>query len=240
MRRNKLYLLLALVLALVAGSSAYYFLNLTQQQYLPENMIETVRAVQDIEPGVVITGEMIKSTPVPRHISNKHAVRKSEMVIGQTATQKIYAGEEVISDRLLSSGDKSRLAYKIPAGRRAISLAVDEVSGVSGQIKTGDWVDITCFIETGDATTSKMASLLLLQNIEVLQAPELSLKGADEAGKMARTVVLSVSPYQAQAITLADNQGKIRLLLRQTGEKSTPALPPLLVPSLLAPGFGGY
>jgi len=238
MRRNKLYLLLALVLALVAGGSAYYFLDLAQQQYLPENMVVTVQAVQDIEPGKVITREMLKVNQVPGHISNQQAVRKPEAAVGKTAIQKIYAGEEIIKDRLLSSGDNSRLAYKIPAGFRAISLAVDEVSGVSGQIMTGDYVDITCFMETGDANASQMASLLLLQNIEVLQAQELA-KGADEAGNMARTLVLAVTPYQAQAITLADNKGKIRLLLRQTGEKGKQALPPLLLPSLMAPGFGG-
>lgn len=239
MRRNKLYLLAALLLALIAGGSAYYYLNQAQAQYLPDNMVDTIRAVQDIEPGAQITSAMVEKTKLPGNISNPKALRQTESVVGQVATQKIYTGEEVISDRLLGSGQKARLAYRIPSGRRAISLAVDEVSGVSGEIKAGDWVDITCFIETGDTSSSRMGSLLLLQNIEVLQAPEFSLKGANESGKIARTVVLAVTPYQAQAITLADNQGKIRLLLRQTGEKGTQALPPLLVPSLLAPGFGG-
>ncbi|MGE5379744.1 MAG: Flp pilus assembly protein CpaB [Methylocystaceae bacterium] len=239
MVRNKLYLILALLLALAAGGSAYYFLDQTQQTYLPDNMVVTVRAVKDIEPGIQITDDMIEKAKLPANMSNKKALRKPELIVGQTAAQKIYAGEEILGDRLLASGTKSRLAYRIPDGYRAISIAVDEVSGVSGLIRTGDHVDLTCFIETGDASKSSKGALLLLQNIEVLQASELSIKETSDAGKMARTVVLAVTPYQAQAVTLADNQGKIRLLLRQTGETGNQYLPPLLVPSLMTPGFGG-
>jgi len=140
---------------------------------------------------------------------------------------------------LVSANDKSqRLAYSIPASKRAVSIPVDSISGVSGYIKAGDRVDIvaTLDIPVSDSAAGGNASVftvVALQDIEVLavgENPELVAKKSAEAAK---SITLAVSVQEAQPLILGSERGNLRLLLRPPVDKSKTGLAPFQLKDFL-------
>jgi Flp pilus assembly protein CpaB len=69
------------------------------------------------------------------------------LVIGQVARRKITAGAQLDASDFIDPGIVSRL--DVPAGKLAMAIQVDQVSGVRTLIKTGDYVDMVVGL-TGD------------------------------------------------------------------------------------------
>jgi pilus assembly protein CpaB len=111
------------------------------------------------------------------------------------------------------------LAPVIPVGMRAVSVRVNEVVGVAGFVLPGMHVDV---LVTGrppgsDATTMTTTAL---QDITVLSAGQ--AMQADPRGQAinAPVVTLLVTPGQAESLTLAGNEAKIQLVLRNASDTS--------------------
>jgi pilus assembly protein CpaB len=95
---------------------------------------------------------------------------------------------------------------------RAISLQIDQVTGVSGFVLPGDRVDVLVTIDNA-AGNNIAVTKTALQNAEVLAA------GTTTEEKNKRTittqaVTLLVDPAGAEAVALGQAQGKIHLVLR--------------------------
>jgi len=106
----------------------------------------------------------------------------------------------------------------IPSGKRAMSVPVDEVSGVSGLIKPGDRVDVISVISIDlNSNLSKPHSLVVLQDIEVLAIGKaLSIITGENAQNPvdAKAVTLAVSLEDSVQLQMANQRGTISLLLR--------------------------
>ena len=106
-----------------------------------------VVARRDIAPGVVLTSTMIELREVPRGSTLEGAFIAVDEVTDRVARYPLLAGEQVREARLVSIGDEDiaqgqGLAFSIPPGMRAISIAISEVSGAGGLIVPGDRVDV--------------------------------------------------------------------------------------------------
>ena len=107
-----------------------------------------------------------------------------------------------MSQRFANSPGASPLAAIIPEGKRAITVAVNDVVGVSGFILPGSRVDIIAS-EGGQPKT-------ILQNIKVLAVGQ-SVSQEKNDPVQVSVVTLEVDPIQAEIISNA--QG-LRLTLR--------------------------
>jgi len=115
------------------------------------------------------------------------------------------------------------LAPMIPAGLRAVSVKVNEVVGVAGFVLPGMRVDV---LVTGRPPGKEgMITQTVLQNILVLSAGQ-TLE-ADARGKAinAPVVTLLVTPEQAEILTLAGNEGRIQLVLRNSSDQAIQKTP---------------
>jgi pilus assembly protein CpaB len=100
-----------------------------------------------------------------------------------------------------------------------VTLSVNDVSGVGGFIKAGDYVDVIVTFDQNEVGDN--VSHVVLQNILVLassrenngNAVENSGKEKKDAAK-GNTVTLAVSPEEAAYIALMDEKGKVRMALR--------------------------
>ena len=101
-----------------------------------------------------------------------------------------------------------------------MTVGVNEVTGVAGFIKAGDYVDVV--VNFDSAMVGDYASQVVMQNILVLAAnheTEISTgdvtvkESVKDANKMG-TVTMAVTADEAAKLTLADERGKIRLALR--------------------------
>jgi pilus assembly protein CpaB len=97
-------------------------------------------------------------------------------------------------------------------------VRVDDVRGVAGFIRPGDFVDIVLIAEEGAARRENYSEVLL-QHVKVLAVDQLASE-SQEKPSIAKAVTLEVTPVQAQKILLASNIGKLSLILRRSAETS--------------------
>lgn len=115
------------------------------------------------------------------------------------------------------------LAAALNPGMRAISVAIDEVSGNAGLIQPGDYVDVllTQQLGTRDVPISPeraIESETIAQRVRVLAVGSTLQRGkaagTGEPASHARTITLEVSPHTAQVVAVATHLGALSLSLR--------------------------
>jgi pilus assembly protein CpaB len=128
---------------------------------------------------------------------------------------KIYQGESILESRLAAPGSGGGLAATISQGMRACAVKVDDVVGVAGFATPGMRVDVLISGNPPGVVTNEGTKVkTLLQNIEVLSAGTDIQKDAEGKPKQVQVVNLLVTPEQAEAMSLASNQTRIQLVLR--------------------------
>jgi pilus assembly protein CpaB len=141
---------------------------------------------------------------------------KKEALIGRGVVAAIYAGEPVMESRLAAAGAGGGLAATIPQGMRAVAVKVNEIVGVAGFAVPGMRVDvlITGTPQGRNTSTAETQVKTILQNIEVLSAGQNYQKDAEGKPATVQVVNLLVTPEQAEVLSLAANETKIQLILR--------------------------
>jgi pilus assembly protein CpaB len=101
---------------------------------------------------------------------------------------------------------------------RAVAVRVNDVAGVAGFVLPGMRVDVLVTghppNDPGSVTTT------CLQNIQVLSAGQTIQADARGQAIQAPTVTLLVSPDQAETLTLANAEGHIQLVLRNSSDQT--------------------
>jgi len=181
----------------------------------PETQISSiVVAARTLELGTVITAVDLKTGnwvgPLPKNISVK-----PESLVGRGIVSAIYEGEPVMENRLAAPGSGGGMAATIPHGMRACAVRVDEVVGVAGFVLPGMRVDVLISGNPpGAAADAGSQVKTLLQNIQVLSAGANIQKDNEGKPVQVQVVNLLVTPDQAELLSLAGNQTKIQLILR--------------------------
>ncbi len=225
-RRFLTVLGVSLVFALVV-SSIFYQLSARAGTGGPAQNVDSqdvVVAAKPLPVGVTIKPDDIKVVKIPSSAFPKGAFSKPEEVIDRPVISNVLLEEPVLEGRLAARGSGLGLAPVIPVGMRAVSVRVNEVVGVAGFVLPGMHVDV---LVTGrppgsDSTTMTTTAL---QNITVLSAGQ--AMQADPRGQAinAPVVTLLVTPGQAEALTLAGNEAKIQLVLRNASDTSNSQTP---------------
>jgi pilus assembly protein CpaB len=137
----------------------------------------------------------------------------------------IVRNEPILPAKLASKEAGSGLPPIIPAGKRALSVRVNEVIGVAGYVLPGTRVDV---VATANPTnrSEDVTSKVVLSNVEVLTAGTRLEQDTTDGKPMQVTVVtLLVTPDQSERLTLASTEGKIQLALRNPLDRETPDTP---------------
>jgi len=137
----------------------------------------------------------------------------------------IDTGAPVTAEDILRPRDRGFLASVLQPGTRAISIAVDAVSGVSGLVWPGDHVDVVLTHEIEKANLAHRAlSEVIISDARIIGIDQEIVQGAPAsstaAGKVARTVTLQVAPDQVEKITVAEHLGKLALAVRSAAEQA--------------------
>ncbi|MGC9970543.1 MAG: Flp pilus assembly protein CpaB [Bryobacteraceae bacterium] len=144
-----------------------------------------------------------------------NTIKEEKDALNRGVISKIFQGEPVLESRLAAVGAGVGLTAKIPDGKRAVALRVNEVIGVAGFVVPGMLVDIIILgSPPGAPATLGTQSKTLLQKVEVLSAGQDIRK--DPEGKPISVPVITVlaTPEEAEKLSLASNQTTIQLVLR--------------------------
>jgi pilus assembly protein CpaB len=192
-----------------------------QKQGLRVKAAQVVVAARDISEGAVINYDTLAFKSVPLKFIQPGALNSKEAAVGKTAIAAIMAGQQVLSTNLSTPGRGLTLAGKTPTGKRAFTVSTDAVSAAGGMIRPGDHVDVLAiFTKPAIIVTLFQDILILAVGQEMIHTEEGRLRRVQETAAPTRreTVTLALTPQEVQIITVAIEQGKIRLTLRPRRE----------------------
>jgi pilus assembly protein CpaB len=182
---------------------------------------ELVVATRELPMGAKITAEDVRLVDFPEKAAPTGGFESIDDVLDRSVVQPILVNEPIVSGRVTEPGAGVGLAPKIPEGMRAVAVAVNQVSGVSGFILPGSKVDVlltgTPLNQEGRATTT------VLENLEVLSTAHKVEPDANGRPDNVPVVNLLVTPEQAEMLTLAAAEGRIQLILRNPNDKDETA-----------------
>lgn len=146
----KKIVLFALIAAICAGALLYFYLDkLEQQKEVKVEYENVVVATVNIPAYTPITSDMVTIRQVPLGTAHPLAARTLEEVVGYVTESETLEGEQLLPPKLKQLGQtESGLSYIIPEGMRAVTIPVDEVTGVAGFLQRGDYVDVITNIST--------------------------------------------------------------------------------------------
>jgi pilus assembly protein CpaB len=226
-RRFLTVLGISLVFALVV-SSIFYQINARagsgpSSSSAQSESKDLVVATRPLSVGVTVKPGDVKIVKISTDSFPKGAFSKDTDVLDRPVSSNILADEPILEGRLAPRGAGVGLAPIIPPGMRAVTVRVNDVSGVAGFVLPNMRVDV---LVTGRPPSGEGSiTQTCLQNMIVLSAGQ-NLQ-ADNRGQAisAPTVTLLADPKQAEILTLANQEGHIQLILRNGSDQEITQTP---------------
>ena len=220
-RRFLTVLGVSLVFALVVSSVFY---QMTARSSGPSKKVEStdqkdvVVTARPLGVGVMVKPADIKVVKIAASAFPKGGFSKVEDVLDRPVISNMLLEEAVLEGRLAAKGSGLGLAPTIPVGMRAVTVRVNDVASVAGFVLPGMRVDV---LVTGRPPTSEgdMTSTVL-QNMLVLSAGTTIQADARGQAIQAPTVTLLATPGQSETLTLAGNEGRLQLVLRNSSDQT--------------------
>jgi len=149
------------------------------------------------------------------------------------------ANEPVLATKVSGNGGKSSLSSVIEADKRAMTIHVNDATGVAGFVQPGDHVDVLLTHTDGPPGAAANAPMsakieVLLQDV-LVRAIDQDINVRKDAATSIKAVTVEVSPRDAQKLTLAESIGTLSLTLRNMRSKQQVAPSSLSVKDLMPP-----
>ncbi len=229
---------------LVAAGCSYLVYRLVVTRIAAAQPSKTARVVaanSDIHLGSVLRPSDLTTVEIAGSLP-KGAIANPSDAIGRGVISDLHEGEPILESRLAAKGSGGGLAATIPPGMRAAAVKVDEVVGIAGFATPGMHVDVLISgTPPGEERSNQGPKVAtLLQSIEVLSAGTDIQRDAEGKPQQVQVVNLLVTPEQAELLSLASNQTKIQLVLRnpldvKTSQSKTVAMSNLFTDKAPAP-----
>ncbi len=218
-RRFMTVLGVSLVFALMV-SAVFYQMTArsgTAKRAEPTDQKDLVVTTRPLGVGVMIKTADVKVVKIAGSAFPKGGFSKIEDVLDRPVISNMLLEEAILEGRLAAKGSGLGLAPTIPVGMRAVTVRVNDIAGVAGFVLPGMRVDV---LVTGHPPTSEgdMTSTVL-QNMLVLSAGTTIQPDARGQAIQAPSVTMLATPEQAELLTLAGNDGKIQLVLRNSSDE---------------------
>ncbi|MGI4858581.1 MAG: Flp pilus assembly protein CpaB [Janthinobacterium lividum] len=140
---------------------------------------------------------------------------------GALLRHPVTAGTVFLAEDVILPNAPGFLAATLKPDMRAVSVAVDDVSGNAGLIEPGDYVDLllTQMLEQQNSAPGRsVASETVVEHVRVLASGSEILRpksgDATDTHQRARTVTLEVTPRMSEVIAVAARLGSLSLALR--------------------------
>ena len=215
--KNNLIRLLGIAFAVAIVSTAlFYFFVVSRLASVDTGGRATVVAARRIPAGAQISEADVKTAVVPGTAAVEGALASPSLVVGQYALDAFEAGETITGSRIAMPASRQAAGARIPSGMRAVSLQVEDSSGVVSLLRPGQRVDLYAVGENARAR-GEVELRTVLQNVEVLAAS--GEPDGNRARQGGQVVTLLARPADAELLALADAGGRVRLVLRNSSDQ---------------------
>lgn len=224
MRRSVLSLVVGFILALAAVLLMANYLRAPRapaQLAAGVPMASIVIAKEDMAFGTPIRPEKLQVVEWPKSSIPDGAFETAEAIFtgapkegDRIALRLISKGEPVLKAKVSGFGERATLSRRVASDKRAVSIRINDVSGVAGFLLPGDRVDVMLTREIGNERDNRVTDIIL-QNMTVLGIDQVS-DDDREKPVLARTATVEASPEEAQKLALAQELGSLSLALRNS------------------------
>ncbi|TCG06965.1 Flp pilus assembly protein CpaB [Paraburkholderia steynii] len=223
----------ALIVVAVLGALIFRALFVAASKPVAASPPPTVRvrmAADDLPDGLLLRESDLVWKSMPRGdvpagalVEGSTDAGTDQDLKGDLLRHAVRAGTPLGLSDVISPSAPGFLAAALKPGMRAISVAVDDVSGNAGLIQPGDHVDVllTQQIRADSgmniAPSRAVESETVAERVRVLAVGSAFRRPKDDAATpntSARTVTFEVTPLNAQTITVAAHLGTLSLALR--------------------------
>lgn len=202
---------LALALGLLVSYAVYNRLRLSLGAG-NEPGVDVVVAAEEIPVGTKLENRYIRIARFPQSVVAPGAYTKASEVLGRGVILPISKGEFLLPSKLAAPNAGSGLPSLIPTGMRAVSVRVNDVVSVAGFVQPGSRVDVLATGNTGSGSDRQTTTVL--ENVGVVAVGKSLERSSTGESQVAPVITLVVSPDDAQRLTLASQEGRIQLALR--------------------------
>lgn len=152
----------------------------------------------------------------PTNAIPQGAFTKTEDVAGsgqdRVVLRPMEADEPVLASKVTGTGGRASLSTVIEPTMRAVTIRVNDATGVAGFVLPGDRVDIM-LTRDKEANRENPKTDVLLQNIKVLGIDQ-EANEKKNTPTVVKAVTVEVSPFDVQKLTLGGTAGTLSLSLR--------------------------
>jgi len=226
-RRAMVPLILGLVIGLVAVKFAVDSIRKAQASNQAKQTFSLVRAKLDIDAHAELRPEMLEmiETSDAQLAPANERIEKLELATGRVTAKAIPKSVPVLLSMLSPEGTRAGMVGRIPPGFRAVSVKIDEVSGVAYQLQPGDWVDVIVVMDIDTGTRGKKETMaeVILQHVQVAAigyGTSSEAEAATSKVKPAKSATLLIPEEEVPKLHLAGTRGKITLAMRGEDDKT--------------------
>ncbi len=220
MDRNKILLIFGV--AWVSAALLIWLLYVSTKAPHVEKTVAVVAAAKDMPSGTLLRKADLKTIQLRANEVPRAAVLSESIALNRPLLLPVSAGELITIPKLGAVGIEG-LPATIERGKRAVTVPINDSSGVAGLIPPRAHVDV---LFTRPGSTSEAVTSTIIEDVIVLamgRATEVTPTQPEKSGSsssaqasrpIAQSATLLVTPEQARRIELAKNLGKISLALR--------------------------
>jgi pilus assembly protein CpaB len=216
---NLVILIVAVILGGLAAFLAKSWLQSHSSHAIAQKTMPILVANDTLPFGAPIGAKDVRQVDWPTQSSPEGAFANFAELTksGRRITLSPFVRDEpIIASKISAPDQRASLSTVIEKGKRAVTVAVDDVRGVAGFIFPGDFVDVV-LTRTENSNGPQNFSEVILQHVKVLAIDQMAGQ-RQERPTVAKAVTVEVDPGQALRILLAANIGKLSLILRQPAE----------------------
>ncbi len=222
--------LLALIASGLAGFGTIIWMVMPHNDTVAAavaNPIERARVVvaaKPMRPGALMKAEdmavrEIEVDKLPEGFIQADDANVRRNLVGAMTRRAMAVGDAFANGDLLRPGDHGFLSAVLRPGYRAVTIAVDAVSGAAGLIWPGDRVDLILtqtMDEGGTSAAKRIAAETVLRDVRVIAIDQQMVQGASGVmdNSPARTITLEVSSASGEQVQIATKLGKLSLAVR--------------------------
>jgi len=232
--RMKFIVLSAVILSGLATFGLYSYLRQQKERIAQPRTVtrKVVVANLPLPVGKKLEASDLRMSDWPEAIIPVGSISNASELIGRVVRTETQAGEAFMETKLAPKGSEGGFSSIIPPGMRALTVAVNHSSGVSGFILPNARVDVLVTVSS-PAQKEESTTKIILEDIKVLAVDQTYERKEDDPVTV-QTVTLLVTPEDAEKLVLASTEGKLQLSLRNTSDRSAKATPGVQLKELIA------
>jgi pilus assembly protein CpaB len=182
--------------------------------------------------GTLIDAEALTYQPWPKELVQSAYYTEGapdadiSKLLGTVVRYPITAGQPVTRGALVGPNDRGFLAAALGPGMRAITVPVNDSTGVAGFVFPGDRVDVVLTQQVsggGDGPPLK-ASETIIRNVRVLATDQRTTEKDADGKTIVKTfqnVTFEVTPKIAEKLAVAQSIGTLSLSLRSIADNTS-------------------